>query len=105
MEEPELSLHPEAVRYIPQMFARVQRKTGRQIFVSTHSPDLLKDDGIGLDEVFLLQPSAEGTTVTPAGSLHEIRDLLNSGCVLSDVVMPRTRPANVQQLALFPDLP
>jgi len=105
LEEPELSLHPEAVRYIPQMFARVQRKTGRQIFVSTHSPDLLKDDGIGLDEVFLLQPSAEGTTVTPAGSLHEIRDLLNSGCVLSDVVMPRTRPANVQQLALFPDLP
>ena len=51
LEEPELSLHPEIVRFLPQMFARMQRRTGRQIILSTHSPDLLRDDGIGLDEV------------------------------------------------------
>ncbi len=66
LEEPELSLHPEIVRYLPQMFARVQRRTGRQIIMSTHSPDLLRDEGIGLDEVLLLRPRAEGTDVQPA---------------------------------------
>ncbi|HQI25200.1 MAG TPA: ATP-binding protein, partial [Smithella sp.] len=53
LEEPELSLHPEIIRLLPQMFARIQRRTARQILISTHSPDLLRDDGIGLDEVLL----------------------------------------------------
>lgn len=35
LEEPELSLHPEIVRVLPQMLARVQRRSGRQVFVST----------------------------------------------------------------------
>jgi predicted ATPase len=48
LEEPELSLHPDVVRYIPQMLARVQRRSGRQILISTHSTDLLQDEGIGL---------------------------------------------------------
>jgi hypothetical protein len=39
---------------------RVQRRTGRQIFISTHSPDLLRDEGIGLDEVLLFIPKEEG---------------------------------------------
>ncbi len=29
LEEPELSLHPEIVGFLPQMFARTQRRTGR----------------------------------------------------------------------------
>ncbi len=103
LEEPELSLHPEVVRYLPQMFARVQRRTGRQIFLSTHSPDLLRDEGIGLDEVLLLRPSPEGTEVSTAGSDREIRDLLEGGLTLADAVIPRTRPQNPQQLALFGD--
>jgi predicted ATPase len=45
LEEPELSLHPEVIRFIPQMFARIQRRTGRQIILSTHSADLLRDEG------------------------------------------------------------
>src|SRR5205085_2476678 len=63
LEEPELSLHPEVVRYIPQMFARVQRRNGRQILVSSHSPEILNDPGIGLDEVLVLIPQSEGTLV------------------------------------------
>ena len=61
LEEPELSLHPEVVRHVAQMFARVQRHSGRQILVSTHSYNLLRDEGIGLDEVLLLEPGAEGS--------------------------------------------
>ena len=103
LEEPELSLHPEIVRYLPQMFARVQRRTGRQIILSTHSPDLLRDEGIGLDEVLLLRPGSEGTEVTPAGAFQDIRDLLQGGMTLADAVIPKTRPARADQLTLFGD--
>ena len=104
LEEPELSLHPEIVRALPQMLARVQRKTGRQIFLSTHSPDLLKDEGIGLDETLLILPKTEGADVSPAASFQELRDLLEGGLPLADAVMPKTRPEHVEQLSLFEGL-
>jgi hypothetical protein len=103
LEEPELSLHPDVVRFIPQMFARTQRRTGRQILISTHSMDLLRDEGIGLDEVLLLEPGTEGTSVSTAGSVKEIRELLKGGLNLAELVIPRTRPARAQQLTLFGD--
>ncbi len=103
LEEPELSLHPEIVRVLPQMLARAQRRTGRQIFLSTHSPDLLRDDGIGLDETLLLQPTAEGTTVTLAQDHGQVRTLLENGLPMSDAVMPLTKPRQTEQLMLFGD--
>lgn len=103
LEEPELSLHPEIVRLLPQMFARVQRRTGRQIFLSTHSPDLLRDEGIGLDEVVLLVPSREGTEVTTAAAHDHIRRLLEGGLPLADIVIPKTAPERAKQLPLFGD--
>lgn len=104
LEEPELSLHPEVVRFIPQMFARVQRELNRQIITSTHSSDLLRDEGIGLDEVLLLQPGENGTSVRPAKDFDEIPQLLNGGLSLADAVLPMTRPQNAEQLSLFGDL-
>jgi AAA domain, putative AbiEii toxin, Type IV TA system len=101
LEEPEMSLHPEIVRYLPQMFARVQRRTGRQIILSTHSSDLLRDEGIGLDEVLLLRPAAEGTLVQPASAFAEIGMLLQKGSTLADTILPRTRPEGVENLPLF----
>lgn len=103
-EEPELSLHPEVVRYIPQMFARLQRRTGRQLFISTHSPELLRDEGIGLDEVLLLMPEKEGTKVHKTDEFKEIKTLLESGLSIAESVLPRTRPKSVEQLSLFGDL-
>lgn len=103
LEEPELSLHPEIVRFLPQMFARVQRRSGRQIILSTHSPDLLRDEGVGLDEVLLLRPSTEGTEVAPAAAFGDIRDLLQGGITLADAVVPKTRPNSAEQLTLFAD--
>jgi predicted ATPase len=103
LEEPELSLHPEIVRFLPPMFARLGRRAGRQIFVSTHSPDLLRDEGIALDEVLLLVPGREGTEVRSADSLQDVRDLLEGGLSLADIVIPKTRPEKAAQLTLFGD--
>jgi predicted ATPase len=101
LEEPELSLHPEVIRFIPQMLNRVQRRTGGQIVISTHSNELLSDSGIGLDEVLLLQPESEGTSVKLAGEFQEVRALLEGGTSMAEAVLPRTRPAEARQLAFF----
>lgn len=101
LEEPELSLHAEIVRRIPQMFYRLTRKTRRQILLSTHSLDLVSDEGIGLKEVVLLRPSEDGTEVIPASSIEEVRDLLERGVPLGEVVTAYTRPASVEQLPLL----
>ncbi|MFO1464145.1 MAG: AAA family ATPase [bacterium] len=103
LEEPELSLHPEVVKLLPQMLARVQRKSGRQIFISTHSSDLLNDEGIGKDEVLLLLPSIEGTEIRTANSITEIDKLLQEGINLSEIVIPNTKPKSLNQLLLFGD--
>src|ERR1043165_4603006 len=92
LEEPELGLHPAVVRFLPQMFARLQRRTKRQIMLSTHSPDLLADAGIGTDEVFLLTPSKEGTKVSPAAAFRDIVTLLESGMSMAEAVLPMTEP-------------
>jgi hypothetical protein len=103
LEEPELSLHPEVVRFIPQMFARIQRRLNRQIFVSTHSSDLLRDEGIGLDEVLLLEPSDNGTIVHTASDFKEIKGLLEGGLSMAEAVMAKTQPKRAEQLSLFGD--
>lgn len=100
LEEPELSLHPEVVRYIPQLFARIQRHTGRQIILSTHSADLLRDDGIGVDEVFLLAPGKEGSEVKSVSTLQQIRSLLEGGVPLAEIIISNTKPERAEQLPL-----
>ena len=102
LEEPELSLHPAVVRNIPTLFASVQRKRGgRQILVSTHSKDLLAEEGIGLNEVLVLMPSSEGTVVRLASKFPDVVELVGGGVPLSDVLAPRTSPPGVEQLSLF----
>lgn len=103
LEEPELSLHPEVVRYIPQMFARIQRRSGRQVLISTHASDLLRDEGIGVDEVLLLLPEPKGASVRPASDFDDVETLLKGGVSLAEAVLPRTRPQRAHQLTLFGD--
>ena len=104
LEEPELSLHPEVVRHLPQLIARAQRGGGRQIIMSTHSADLLQDRGIGMDEALLLIPTNEGTEVQSAGSKFEIRQLLEAGLSMAEAAIPYTSPENLERLPMFPDL-
>jgi hypothetical protein len=101
LEEPELSLHPAVVRYIPQMFARIVRRSGRQIFVSTHSEDMLSDTGIAPSEIVLLKPTKDGTEAHLAEEDLDIKALAEAGEPLSEAVIPRTAAPQASQLALF----
>lgn len=101
LEEPELSLHPGVIRHLPRLFARIQHQVARQMLISTHSPELLRDEGIGLDEVLLLTPDREGATVTLASKMEDVADLLHGGLSLPEVVLPRTEPKQARQLSLF----
>lgn len=103
LEEPELSLHSGIVRRLAQIMWRVQRRPKyiRQIFVSTHSSELLSDEGIAPDEVLLLLPFQQGTDVRVGVSYPEIRLELEAGLTIAEVVIPRTEPPEIQQLALF----
>lgn len=99
LEEPELSLHPSVVRFIPQMLARVAQKSRRQVFLSTHSPELLADSGIAPDEVLLLYPSKDGTEVIPAKDDENVRQSLEAGENMADAVLVRVAPERPDRLA------
>jgi predicted ATPase len=100
LEEPELSLHTAIVKKLPALFYRMQRKRKRQIFVSTHSWEMLQDRGIGGEEVVMLEPNNEGTVATVASKSTDIRKLLSSGLSIAEVALPRTAPPNIEQLSL-----
>jgi predicted ATPase len=101
LEEPELSLHSGIVSKLPGLFYRIQRARKRQIFISTHSWDLLSQKGIGGEEVVMLKPEREGTVAEVASSDSEVRALLNSGLTVADVALPRTAPSGLGNLNLF----
>lgn len=100
LEEPELSLHTAIVKKLPALFYKIQRKRKRQIFVSTHSWEMLEDKGIGGEDVVLLQPDQEGTIATVASTNSDIRSLLTSGLSVAEVALPRTTPPKIEQLQL-----
>ena len=102
-EEPELSLHTGIVSKLPSLMHRLlsKKKKKRQVILSTHSTELLSDKAIGGDEVLILSPDREGTTIKIASSIIEIKLLLEAGMSVADAVIPHTEPPNSIQLELF----
>lgn len=101
LEEPELSLHPQVVRQIPQMFGQVQKRTSRQVVVSSHSPEVLGDEGIGLNEVVVLFPGREGTSAALISNVADVEQEYNAGLDLPDIIRSLTAPDDSSQLSLF----
>src|SRR5690606_29141732 len=101
LEEPELSLHAAVVRNIPQMLHRLSRHRPRQVILSTHSQELLSDEGIGAEEVLLLESTDDGTKVHLAADDEQIRLLLDAGVPLTEAIRPRSSPHDARQLSLF----
>lgn len=100
LEEPELSLHPEIVEKLPDLFYSVQRSKKRQILITTHSAELLSSKEISLSQILLLQTDSEGTSAALASSKEQIKDLLKGGLTPAEAVLPFTRPNIKQGLSL-----
>ena len=102
LEEPELSLHRGIVRKIPSLIYQItkNKRQKSQVFISTHSYDLLSDLGIGGEEVLMLIPIKEGTSIKVASEVFDVKLLLDNGLNVGEVVLPRTEPDNIEQLEL-----
>ena len=98
LEEPELSLHTAVVRQLPTILYRAAKGKRSQFILSTHSTEMLKDPGLGLDEIILLKPGDEGTTAVPAQDIPDIEHLLDAGLNLAEILDPETAPVNVDRL-------
>ena len=98
LEEPELSLHTTLVRRLPGLMTRLYRRSPRQLLITTHSPDLLNDPGIGLDEVHILEPSPQGTKIIPASDHQLTASLYNkedNDYPLGEIIIPAIAPEQV----------
>lgn len=98
LEEPELSLHAAIVRQLPTILYRMTRDRG-QVILSTHSGEMLMDPGLGVNEVVILKPEDEGTTVTSVADLPDIDKLLTADLNLNEILEPKTRPSEVNRLS------
>lgn len=108
LEEPELSLHPEVVRQLPGLLMQLQdeirkmRRTSiddfepRQLIISTHSDELLRDKGISADEIIMIKPDREGSILVEPDE-HD-REALRKGMTAADILLPKVAPGD--QLAL-----
>lgn len=92
VEEPELSLNDAIVAEIPQLLRSVKVK--KQVVLTTHSQALT--DHLDGSQVRMMTPSSEGTTIR--GASHEEISLLNAGFSPAEVMLPKTRPVNLEFL-------
>lgn len=97
LEEPETNLHSSVVSRLPQYISKLIRTNNHktQVLITTHSYEILSDQGIGSDEMVVLTPSAEGTKVTNASSMSDVNDELAAGFSVADAVIPYTDPYKV----------
>ncbi len=100
LEEPELSLNDAIVREIPILMDRVLRgKRQRQVLISTHSEALLSNPGLDGRGMLILEPGKEGSQVRPINDQEAL--CLQDGFSVAEVVLPKTRPENHEQLRMW----
>ena len=98
LEEPEISLNRDIVLRLAGLIYRlsvpVRRRRGderhserRQVFLTTHSPDLLCDQGIDSREVLVITPGKSGSSVKLLDDDPGRRKVLEAG-VMPGVIAP-----------------
>ncbi len=105
LEEPELHLHTAVVRQLPELISRLQKREDRiiQVIITTHSFDLLSNEGIGADEVIVLEQGRGGTLAKHADQTERIRKYLEAGFSMAEAVVPKTAPENIGNLSILQD--
>lgn len=101
LEEPEISLNDAIVKEIPLIVDRLQRdrKTKRQVVLTTHSDALLSNPGIDERGVVILESHKQGTTGRSLDNSEKMA--LKTGLSVAEVVLPKTRPSKVNQLGFW----
>lgn len=92
LEEPELSLHRKIVEQIPRMLAtahKSRKAAGGQVFISTHSPELLSDNSISGNFLILI-PSEHGESTSVESPTKQDLLAMQSGMSAADILLPKT---------------
>ncbi|TDL55241.1 chromosome segregation protein SMC [Pantoea ananatis] len=97
LEEPELSLNSEIVRYIPEIIENILKgaRNQKQIIISTHSTPLLSNDIDG-NNIILFLASENGTTARSPSD--EELDAMRAGFSPADIMLPLTSPYNIKRI-------
>jgi predicted ATP-dependent endonuclease of OLD family len=95
-----LSLNAAIVARLPAIIYKIQKQKKRQVIMTSHSADLLRDRGVSLHEALVLTTDKEGTKVETAVKIKTVRAMLESGMTPGDAILPQTAPQNTEQLLL-----
>lgn len=99
LEEPELSLNTMIVRQLPAIIGMAQRDRGAQVFLSTHAPELLDDEGVAPDEVLVLQVTSDGTQACLLSDIPEVAGDIAAELPLSDSVNSLIAPSSLDRMS------
>lgn len=99
LEEPELSLNSAIVKTLPTVLATAQRdRRLTQVFLSTHAPELLDDEGVLPREILVLQVTRDGTTAALLSEFDDVRDELDADLPRSEIVAGLVSPQDLSGL-------
>ena len=98
LEEPELSLHVGIVSQLAYLLFGMKASANQQVLVSTHSDVLLAEPGIDGTEVLMLTPTKTGTEVKLASDIDDVRQLLEAGLTVGEVVLSRSNLEHIETL-------
>ena len=69
-----------------------------QLEISTHSFDILSNEGIAGNEVVVLTNTSEGTELSNIEDITQIKSMLNAGFTIADAVLPYSMPKGIDQM-------
>lgn len=97
LEEPELSLNNEIVRYIPEIIENTLKgaRNQKQIILSTHSQALL-DNSIDANSIIILETSTNGTTARNPD--EDEKSAMAAGFTPAEIMLPKTSPKNIKKI-------
>lgn len=98
LKEPELSLNAAVVQKLASLLAMAQRGTSMQVILSTHSPELLDDEGIRPGEVLVLQVTSAATVANQLSEIVEVEAQISADLPLSEVVAELINPGDLTGL-------
>lgn len=98
LEEPELSLNAAVVQKLASLLAMAQRGTSMQVILSTHSPELLDDEGIRPGEVLVLQVTSDATVANQLSEIAEVEAQISADLPLSEMMAKLINPGDLTGL-------